>query len=82
MISLEKAVRIVQTQDVNRGLYPKECLDFGDFWMFIMAIPDQKESQVILSGTQFPIVYKNDGEYDLYDITTDIEAYHNATKIF
>lgn len=82
MITLEKAVDILQRQSDNKGLYPKNCLDFGDFWMFVMCVPGEKESEVILSGTKFPIVYKDDGDYDLYDITTDIEAYHNATKIF
>lgn len=79
MITLKDAIDIVQER--NKGLYPSTCLDMGDFLLFVMDIPLSGDSE-ILTGTHFPIVYKYDGEYEEYDITSDPEAYLNAKTIF
>lgn len=82
MIDLAKAVEILQSQDENKGLYPDTCKEFDEFWLFFMRAPIGDNDEVINSGTIFPIVYKDDGGYDHYDITSDIESYRNAKKIF
>lgn len=79
MINIDKAIDIATKY--NDGNYPQHCKEFKDFWMFVMAPPVFK-NDTCYTGKFFPIVYKDDGEYDLYDITTDAQAFQNAKKVF
>lgn len=56
------------------------CLEFKNFFLFSL-IPPWFSGENYLTGTTFDAVDKRNGKMFEYDITSDIEAYHNANKI-
>lgn len=55
------------------------CLDFGNFYVFSLIPYDSSEANY--TGVVFPAVDKSNGRIFDYDITSDIEAYENATPV-
>lgn len=80
MIDLKEAVEIVQKE--SPGLYPRSCTDFGEFWLFAMGAPNFENDDQYATGRIFPIVYKETGKLDEYDITSDMDAFLEAELIF
>lgn len=65
--------------------YPTEkvrsCLEYDDFFLFVMAPLYVLDSESYCPGTVFDAVDKRTGRMFEYDITTDIDAYDRAANV-
>lgn len=65
-----------------KGLYPRSCVDFGKFYLFSMAPFHITDDDTYDTGRILPAVRKSDGKVFEYDITSDLDAFEAAKKIF
>lgn len=56
----------------------RACLDFGGFFAFCLAPLYVKDNDAYDVGTCMEAVDKKTGRIFIYDITSDVDAYHKA----
>lgn len=59
----------------------RTCLDFGGFFAFFLAPLYVEDSEDYMTGTCMEAVDKKTGRTFVYDILTDIDAYHEAKPV-
>lgn len=75
-----EALEILQKE--NPTMYARSCLDFGSFYLFTMVPAGLEDEDEYMTGRIFPAVDKKTGKVFDYDITTDLDAFDEADKIF
>lgn len=78
-MTLDEAIDIIRKK--NPLLTIQSCLDFGEFYTFVLVPLYVEDVDTYVTGTIFPSVYKKSGRIFQYDITTDLNAFENAKKV-
>lgn len=79
MINYFDALKKAKGDDQSQKVI--DAWDFGKFWLFSLGPKDFPDGQTYASGTIFTSVMKDSGKVGLYDITTDPNAFLNATHM-
>ena len=77
MINVNKAIGMIishyPTHDISA------CRDLGDRWVFVVV--PRGPTDTVYSGTTYPSVLKSSGEFELYNICSNPDAYIKSTEV-
>ena len=77
MINVNKAIGIIISRYPTHDI--SACRDLGDRWVFVVV--PHGLTDTIYSGTTFPSVLKSSGKFELYNISSNPNAYLNSTEV-
>lgn len=78
-MTVDKAVEVIRKK--NPLMIIRSCLEFKEFYLFVLAPLYIQDSDDYVTGTTFPIVNKRTGKISEYNILDDYDAYMNAKEI-
>lgn len=74
-----------EAYDIIKQKYPlsvvRSCLEYDDFYLFVMCPINIKADEDYESGTVYDAVDKETGRCYQYDILTDLDAYDKAKEV-
>ena len=77
MISVNKAIGIIISRYPTHDI--SACRDLGDRWVFVVV--PHVSTDTVYSGTTFPSVLKSSGKFELYNISSNPDAYMKSTEV-
>ena len=77
MINVNKAIGIIISRYPTHDI--STCRDLGDRWVFVVV--PHGSTDTVHSGTTFPSVLKSSGKFELYNISSNPNAYVNSTEV-
>lgn len=78
-MTFEKAKKIIQKANPLTEI--RSCLEYKNFYLFVLAPLYVNDSDDYVTGAVFPIVDKRTGKVSQYDILSDYNAYMNAKEV-
>lgn len=78
-MTVDKAIEVIRKKEPLMTI--RSCLEYKDFYLFVLAPLYIQDYDDYVTGTVFPIVNKRTGKISQYDILSDYDAYMNAKEI-
>lgn len=76
MIDVYEAAKMIKNLKSEEKIL--NCLEFKDFFLFMMAPKEWPKNKPYRTGTVFDAIDKNSGKWFDYDITKNVDDYFDA----